>query len=228
MPTALPLISVIIPVYNAEKYLTECLDSVLNQTLKPYEVIVINDGSTDGSLAVLNPYANRIRLYSRENRGVAQTLNQGIGLARGELVAFLDADDYWSGDKLALQARFLRENPSVNACFGHIRAFISPDLSADIQAGIACPIQPQAGWIKATMLIRRTAFTQTGLFNPAYRTGDFIDWFIRAKEAGLACAMLPDIVARRRLHRNGLSSEQKYHHEFARILKAKLDRRQRQ
>ncbi len=228
MPAVTPLISVIIPVYNADRYVAECLDSVLKQTLKPYELIVINDGSTDGSLAALEPYADRIRLYSHENAGVARTLNEGIGLAGGELIAFLDADDYWETEKLALQARFLAENQLIDACFGHIRPFISPDLPADIQAGIHCPAYAQAGWLKATMLIRRPAFEKTGLFDPAYHTGDFIDWFIRAKEAGLTCAMLPDVVAYRRLHRSGLSSRQQYHHEFARILKAKLDRHVRQ
>ncbi|GAB4011989.1 glycosyltransferase family A protein [Spirosoma migulaei] len=220
-------ISVVIPVYNAAPYVVECIESVLAQTRQADEIIVINDGSTDPSLEKLASYAQNslIQLHTRENRGVAYTLNEAIDLASGDLVAFLDADDVWVPDKLRQQIAYLQSQPAVDACFGHVRQFISPDLPADVQAGISCPPQPQPGWLKQTMLIRRSVFDKTGRFNTAYHTGDFIDWFIRAKEAGLQYHMLPSTVALRRLHRNGLASQVQYQKEFAHILKAALDRR---
>lgn len=225
-----PTISVIIPVYNAEKYVVACLESVLAQTCQPTEIVLVDDGSTDQSVDCLLPYLNRptgpvVRLRSRANQGLSRTLNEGISLATGDLVAFQDADDLWTPDKLANQVACLLANPSLDACFGLVQQFISPDLPAEVQAGIACPDHPQPGWLKQTMLIRRTAFAKTGLFNPTYHVGDFIDWFIRAKEAGLRYAMVDKLTTCRRLHRSGLVSQTQYHHEFAHILKAALDRR---
>ncbi|MBN8822211.1 MULTISPECIES: glycosyltransferase family A protein [unclassified Spirosoma] len=220
-------ISVVIPVYNAAPYITECIESVLAQTYQPQQIIVINDGSTDQSLDKLMPYAQKglIQLQTRENRGVSTTLNEAIDLAEGDLIAFLDADDVWLPHKLQQQLTCLQTNPSLDACFGYVRQFISPDLPSAVQAGIHCPPEPQPGWLKQTMLIYRTAFGKTGLFNTLYHTGDFIDWFMRAKEAGLQYDMLPDTVTLRRLHRSGLASQPQYQKEFVHILKAALDRR---
>jgi len=96
-------VSVIIPVYNAEKYLRECLDSIINQTLQEIEILCINDGSTDCSEKILEQYADnekRIRVISQENRGVSSARNQGLKNAIGEFVAFIDADDYIELDML--------------------------------------------------------------------------------------------------------------------------------
>ncbi|GAB4027772.1 glycosyltransferase family A protein [Spirosoma gilvum] len=220
-------VSVVIPVYNAAPYITECLESVLAQTRQPEQILVINDGSTDESLDRLTPYAQKglIQLKTRENRGVAATLNEALDLAEGDVIAFLDADDVWLPNKLHQQITYLQTTPSIDACFGHVRQFISPDLPPTVQAGISCPSEPQPGWLKQTMLIRRAAFQKTGAFSTAYHTGDFIDWFIRAKEVDLQYTMLPDTVTLRRLHRSGLASQQQYQKEFVHILKAALDRR---
>ena len=91
-------LSVIVPVYNTEKYLRECLDSVINQTLKDIEIICINDGSTDRSLDILKEYAlkdNRIKIIDKKNEGVAAARNDGIRIANGEFVCFMDSDDYY-------------------------------------------------------------------------------------------------------------------------------------
>ncbi|MVM38679.1 glycosyltransferase [Spirosoma sp. HMF3257] len=137
-------ISVIIPVYNAAPYVKECIESVLAQTRQPQEIIVINDGSTDQSLDIVTPYAEQclIQLHTRENRGVASTLNEALELVSGDLVAFLDADDVWLSDKLRQQVMHLQNDPALDACFGHVRQFISPGLPADIQANIQCPEHP--------------------------------------------------------------------------------------
>lgn len=93
-----PKVSVIIPVYNVEEYLRECLDSVVNQTLKEIEIICVDDGSTDNSLEILKEYAkkdSRITVISRENRGVGYSRNEGISVSKGEFIAFMDPDDYY-------------------------------------------------------------------------------------------------------------------------------------
>lgn len=104
-------VSVIIPVYNSEKYLKQCLDSVVNQTLKNIEIIVINDGSTDNSLQIIQKYVNKysnIKLINKQNEGCYKARNVGLEMATGEYIAFLDSDDYIESkiyEKLYLKAK---------------------------------------------------------------------------------------------------------------------------
>ena len=112
-----PKVSVIVPVYNVEKYVGECLESILNQTLKDIEIIVLNDGSTDGSLKIIKKYAeqdSRILVYSHENRGLGPTRNRGITLAKGEYLAFVDSDDTIVPDALeTLYSRAVEQGADV-------------------------------------------------------------------------------------------------------------------
>ena len=98
-----PAISVIIPVYNAQEGLSQCIDSLLDQTFSDYEIIILNDGSTDNSLEVIQNYASKndsIRVIDKENEGVAKTRNRGIVLAKGEYIVFIDNDDFIAPDYL--------------------------------------------------------------------------------------------------------------------------------
>ena len=95
-----PLVSVIIPTYNSAGYIEEALESVFEQTLQDFEIIVVDDGSTDGTGEVLRKYGDRIRYIYQENNGPASARNGGIRVARGEYIAFLDADDLWVSTKL--------------------------------------------------------------------------------------------------------------------------------
>ena len=93
----MPKISVIVPIFNVEKYLKECLESIINQTFKDIEIICINDGSTDNSLDILNQYAekdNRIKVITQSNQGLSAARNTGIKYANGEYISFIDSDDY--------------------------------------------------------------------------------------------------------------------------------------
>ncbi len=111
---AMPVISVIIPAYNSSKTILSTIKSVLNQTFSDFELIIINDGSTDSTLEVIrNVLDSRIKIFSYPNNGVAVSRNQGIKNASGELIAFLDADDLWTPDKLELQLKALKNNPNA-------------------------------------------------------------------------------------------------------------------
>ncbi|NQT94640.1 MAG: glycosyltransferase [Lentisphaerae bacterium] len=106
-----PLVSVVIPVYNAARYVAQAVDSVLDQTYAPLQVIVVNDGSTDDTATVLEPYLDRIEYCRQENRGASASRNRGIELAKGKYIAFLDADDLWTPEKISRQVRVLEDNP---------------------------------------------------------------------------------------------------------------------
>ncbi|PCJ19406.1 MAG: glucosyl transferase [Gammaproteobacteria bacterium] len=113
-----PKVSVVIPLYNTERYIQECISSVLCQRYSDFEVLVIDDGSTDQSADLVNQIDDpRIRYVYQDNRGLPGARNTGIRLAKGRYIAFLDADDYWHPNKLAMHVRHLDENPRVGVSF---------------------------------------------------------------------------------------------------------------
>ncbi|MCL1471488.1 glycosyltransferase [Argonema antarcticum] len=114
----MPLISVIIPVYNGEKTIRATIESVLKQSLKDYELIIINDGSQDGTLEVISQIQDsRLQVFSYSNSGVSVSRNRGVENANGEFIAFLDADDLWTPDKLQAQWQALQENPEAAVAY---------------------------------------------------------------------------------------------------------------
>ncbi len=124
-----PLISVIIPVFNTEKYLAKAIESVLSQTLKPNEIIVVDDGSTDKSIEVARQFEPPVRIISQANKGVGSARNVGTQAASCDFLAFLDADDFWTENKLEIQLSYLENNPKTDMIFGYVEQFISPELS---------------------------------------------------------------------------------------------------
>ena len=111
--TPAPMVSVVVPVYNCERFLAEALESVLAQTCGDYEIIVVNDGSSDGSEAVALRYGDRVRYVCQANAGPGAARNRGLEMACGSLIAFLDADDLWLPGKLAVQVEFMETHPEV-------------------------------------------------------------------------------------------------------------------
>ena len=126
-------VSVIVPVYNVEKYLDKCIESLLNQTLKNIEIILVDDGSKDNSLQICREYGqkdSRIKVYTKENEGLGLTRNYGIDRANGEYIAFVDSDDFISSDfyeKLYNKAK--KEN--VESCFGNMKVYVDDDHIID-------------------------------------------------------------------------------------------------
>ncbi len=110
------LVSIIIPVFNRSVLVMEAIDSVLDQTFDDFELIVVDDGSTDDIRNILRQYGDRLVYIKQENKGVSAARNRGIAAAQGELVAFLDSDDLWLADKLSVQVAFFKKNPHAMIC----------------------------------------------------------------------------------------------------------------
>jgi glycosyltransferase involved in cell wall biosynthesis len=220
------LVSVIIPVYNCEAYLAEAIDSVLAQAYAPLEVIVVDDGSTDGSIHVAARYAPRVRCVHQENSGIGAARNRGIEQAAGDMLAFLDADDLWSPTKLSLQVAALDLDPEMDIVLGLARQFRSPDMEDETVAPRAAAETVMAGYVPGTVLIRRESFARVGPFATGWRVGEFIDWYARAVDLGLKSHMLQEVVLHRRLHDTNIGIvEPEARADYLRILKASLDRR---
>lgn len=223
-----PLVSVMIGVYNAEPYLAEAIDSVFAQAYRPLELIVVDDGSDDGSGDVARGYGNALTYIRQERQGNGAARNSAVGAARGDFFAFLDADDRFTPDKLELQMAALEADPELDVVFGHVAEFISPELDDDVKARLRRPT-PKAPWAAPNlMLIRRASFLRAGLFSTELRVGVTVDWYARAMEQGLQKVVLPDIVLERRIHsaNNGIR-ERDSRSQYVQVLKASMDRRRR-
>ena len=221
-------ISVLIPAYNAGPYLAAAIESVLQQTVRPAEVNVADDNSTDRTAEVARAFGDRVNFQSRPpgaERGVSAGRNHAIGLARGDWLAFLDADDLWTPRKLEWQCA-AAETGDAEIIFGGVEQFISPELGRADQLRLAPPLDTTAVPHAGTMLVRREVFERIGLFDEALKMSEFIDWFARARDAGVRMKTLPEILMRRRRHLAHTSLREKNHAaELALVLKRSLDRR---
>jgi glycosyltransferase involved in cell wall biosynthesis len=223
---ACPLVSVIVAVHDGERYLQEALDSVLRQTYARRELIVVDDGSTDGTAAILREMHRSVRAIHQPHAGVAAALNRGIEAAHGAMLAFLDADDLWVPEKLALQVEALRRHPKVEMVLAHLDEFLSPELPVAGERTMPEARRSMPGLHKGTMLIRREALMRVGLFDTKWVICDFVDWYARAMQARVRSLMLPEVVTLRRLHERNMTRVRKPQHvEYVRIARASLHRR---
>lgn len=219
------LVSVIMPIYNGYRYLSEAIESVLSQTYRTIEVIVIDDGSTDRSADVVKRHAPLIRYSYQEHSGPSTALNHGIALAQGSFLSFIDADDLWTKDKLKRQMAVINGDPEVDAVFGHVEQFYSPDLEEDARRRISYHSRIMPGYSTGTMLIRREAFLRVGPFETKWQVGEFVEWYARAIKKGLKSTMLSRVLMKRRLHTSNMGiRERASQKDYLHILKANIDR----
>lgn len=210
-----PTISVLLPVYNGERHLARALQSVLDQSFTDFELLVLDDGSRDGAPAILKRFAaadGRIRLVSRENRGLVATLNELIGMARGRYLARMDADDIALPDRFARQVAFLDAHPEV-VCLGGAQALIDEEgrYLTDLvpptgDAGIQARILAGHGAIcHPTAMIRAEAMAAAGGYDPAMRHCEDLDLWLRLGEIG-RLANLAEVVLKYRLSTRSVSA----------------------
>ena len=189
-----PRMSVLMPVFNAERYVEAAVRSVLAQTFRDFELLIIDDGSTDGSLVLLERLAAfdpRIRLKSRSNEGLIATLNELLGDARGELLARMDADDVCRLTRFERQVRFLEVHPKVVAVGSRV-LFIDSD-GLPLSEGMNCfsheqidaeLLKPGLGVVHPSVMIRAEACKVIGGFRADYRHAEDLDFFLRLAEVG--------------------------------------------
>jgi glycosyltransferase involved in cell wall biosynthesis len=225
LTAAQPLISVIVPVYNGEKFLRDSLASIFAQTYRPIEVIVIDDGSVDGSGKIAQLYSE-VRYEYEQRQGSAVARNRGLAICRGELIAFLDADDLWLSNKLSLQAAYLAMHTEVGGVRGMMKNFL--------EAGMECPswidpstlLQPSDVVSLGTILVRRSLLEAVGEFNPVYFQGQDLEWFIRVKESGIPIQGTDETVLLRRVHQSNISHNQSRRAQGRlRMLRESIDRK---
>jgi glycosyltransferase involved in cell wall biosynthesis len=229
-PPETPQLSVLIPVYNGARYLTQTLESVLSQEGVTPEILVVDDGSTDDSVSVAQSFAPRVRTVGRPHAGLAATRNTALREARGEFIAHLDQDDLLTPRSLSVRLERLLADPQLDIVTGHQQSFFSEDIDPAVRAQLRIPQAPQPGHIAGVAIIRTRVFARLGGFDESLQSFGDLDWSMRATEAGIRTEILPDVVLLRRVHGANMSLTQKAQADLerARLLKASLDRRRAQ
>ncbi len=221
-----PTVTAAIPVRDGEAYLAEAIESVLVQSRPCEQLIVVDNGSTDSSAQIARGYGERVELAHEPRLGIGSARNAALRAARGDCIAFLDADDLWEPSKIALQLAALAADPSLQLVFGHVRQFLSPDLAAERAAALRVPDTAQPGLYIGAMLARREAIEVIGPWPEDAKVSDGLGFLLRARELGLREAMLPETVTLRRVHGANHSIQHRGERaEFAHMLKRSLDRR---
>jgi len=188
-----PLISVVIPVFNGAAFLAETLANVFTQDHRPLEVVVVDDGSTDDSLAIAQSWGPALRTLHQANAGPSAARNRGIEAAEGPYVAFLDADDLWPADRLGRHLRLLEERSDLDFVLGHVEVrFLASAGEGARRFGGAD--ERLAMFLFGAGLFRRSLFARAGLLSEDLQDSEDFDWFMRAREAG-ASWLLEDEVA---------------------------------
>jgi glycosyltransferase involved in cell wall biosynthesis len=225
-----PLVSVIIPVRDRVDYLGEAIASIRAQEgVRPeeIEIIVVDDGSFDERV-VADAAADVTGITRQPPLGIGVARNHGVLLSRGQHLAFLDYDDLWASDKLATQLALLRERPELDAVFGVIEEFVSPELERERSASLHARDRA-IGRLPGAMLVRRDAFASAGFFPVGEDGAEAAIWYASAIDAGLSMADVDHLVLRRRLHGSNYSLHQDtIRRSYPRALKEILDRRRRE
>ena len=211
-----PTISVVIPTYNCDRYLSHAIDSVLAQTIEDYELIIIDDGSTDDTAQVLKRYAvdkitpprqQTIRYIRQSNQGVAVARNHGIQLARGSLIAFLDADDWFVSTKLEHQWEIFEANPEVGMVHsGWQRVDAAGESLLEVKPWSDCPRLDLEQWLQwkpvlpSAMMFRKEWLLKADGFDPRFPPAEDTDLVLRLAAMGCQTAWLKEITVYYRQH----------------------------
>ena len=225
-PPGEPRVSCVVPARDSHRYIGDCLESVLGQTHPPLEVIVVDDSAGDETARIARELGEPIRLIRGESRGPAAARNLGLSQARGDLIGFNDADDIWLPDKLAKQVALLEARPDLGGCVTQVEMFWEDDVAWEEEAlrgterGGIVP-----GWASIALLARREAFERIGPLDENRTFSDAVEWFMRAREAGLPIELIEEPLVRHRRRPGSLSREQGANQEFLGLLRETIRRR---
>ena len=188
----MPKVSVVIPAYNCEKFISTAIESVLSQTYGDYEIVVVNDGSTDKTDEILSRYTPKIKKIYQPNKGIAEARNTGVANAEGEYIAFLDGDDAWLPDRLKMQVDLLEKNGKVGLVYSDTyivdsKVFAAPDSASRRTFQVR---QPRRGSVleflfienfipTSSVMVRKECLSSIGRFDPAVVPIEDYDMWLR-------------------------------------------------
>jgi len=208
--TDAPRISVVMPVFNGEAFLADAIQSILAQGEDPLEVLVIDDGSTDASVAVAERFGGPVRVLRQANSGHVFARNRGLAAARGDYITTLDADDLYAPDKFTLQAGRLDRRPDIDIVIGqlsYLRAQAANEEAEAEQPSFTEHHDDHLTLNFAGCMFHRRVFDRVGLPDESMRFCDDWDWFMRAREAGVPLLLHRHVVLHQRLHAGNMTRQ---------------------
>ncbi|MBQ3060244.1 MAG: glycosyltransferase family 2 protein [Desulfovibrio sp.] len=213
------LISVLIPIFNSEKYIKECIDSVLNQDYRPIEIVIVDDGSTDNSYKIVKSYkTNLIKYYYQQNQGNASARNLCFEKSTGDFIAFLDSDDYFLPGKLSAQIRYLSCYSDAELVFTKFINFYFTDysrkeISSEKYHNLYGYYPKQEDKHQCTLLARRQLIEKVGPRNTDLVVGNDLEWLYRMKYKYNINLnhFIDNVYYMRRCHPYGIQSTNKHH-----------------
>lgn len=219
-------LSIIIPVYNAEKYLEEAVKSILNQTWRgEKEIIIVDDHSDDRSLAIAKQLTDHV--ISIEHGGAAKARNAGLAISSGDYILFLDADDLLNRDALETLFMSMDENPNYEVIFARAVDFISPELTKEQRSSLILRGFNYGGVLPGCALIKKSVFTQSGYFDENLSSGETVAWIMNIKELNIASKEIEFVSLQRRLHltNTGRLNREQEMKNYAAILRKRMLKR---
>lgn len=228
MTSAKPFVSVIVPVYNGAKFLSEAVASIRRQDYHPLEIIIVDDGSIDETAELVKSLGKDIRYAYQRNSGPAAARNKGLGMACGELVTFLDVDDLWPPNKLQIQVTRLIKDPKVDIVLGRVK-FMKLPGAPEINIQFESPDSTLVNAYLGSGVFRKSAFDKVGNFDETLRYSEDQDWFLRAREQGISMVIIEQATLYYRLHEHNMTRNKNATDlQLIKVLKKSLDRRRRQ
>jgi len=220
-----PLVSVVIPVYNGEKFIHKTLESVFAQDYKNYEALVIDDGSSDNSAKIIKTFDAAQYLF-QENQGNAAARNKGILEAKGDFIALLDQDDLWTKNKLTEHIKHHLNYPEVLYTIAYLRFFLEDGVEKPVWFREELLRQKHVDHSPGSLVAHRRAFDTVGMFDPTYKLTSDSDWIFRAKDKKISMAIIPKVLLLRRIHKTNQSAQVKQaHSEFLNLIRKSVKRK---
>ncbi len=220
------LVSVIIPVYNGEKFVLDALQTIYDQKYKPLEIIIVDDGSTDKTAEKVPTTDKNIKYIYQENAGPSSARNKGLTMAKGEFVVFLDIDDLWMKDRLKKYVSFLLEHSEIDVVMGQIQCFC---LSDNKEGKYEKYLEPFVSFNIGAALFRKSVFKKVGIFDEKLRFGEDTDWFMRAREKNIGIKVFQEISLLHRFHESNMTKGKNMKElNVFKVLKMSIHRRKKQ
>jgi glycosyltransferase involved in cell wall biosynthesis len=199
-----PVVSIVIPTLNAGKFLRFALNSIIGQSLKKYEIVICDGGSTDGTLEIVADYPDA-RVVRQTDTGLAGAWNDGIRASAGKYIAFLDSDDVWTDFCLERHITLMESNPGYLGSIGHVEFFLEDDQVPPPGFKMSLLQGSYPAYMPGCFVGKKELFGKTGLFETSWQIASDLVWFAKLKRMSLPLGMISDTVLKKRVHNNNLS-----------------------
>jgi glycosyltransferase involved in cell wall biosynthesis len=221
-----PIVSVIMPAYNGERFIGFALESIFSQEYRPLDVIVVDDGSLDATADIIAHFSE-IRYIAQQHKGLGTALNAGVAAARGELITFLDSDDWWAPGTLTRQTDHMIAHPEADLVLGKMQNTMEPGTTVTVtKKNYQAEAFVCLAW--GALMVRRHVFDVIGPFNSALTHAMDVDFFIRAKDAGLRMDIIQEIFLYHRIHGSNMSLQNDNDNkDYFRAVKASIERKRK-